>query len=108
MQVNDGGTLSFFAVLKKSSAEQKARIEKKAEQKRAEKKAAEKKAAKKEKEERLKDSKEEAGTEDTVTISAGSIEELLSKIETYNFNTRSDSVQTAGERQVGQNFDFRG
>ena len=116
MQVNDGGTLSFFAVLKKSSAEQKARIEKKAEQKKTEKKAAEKKAAKKEKEERLKDkksdkvadSKEEADTEDTVTISAGSIEELLSKIETYNFNTRSDSVQTAGERQVGQNFDFRG
>lgn len=116
MQVNDGGTLSFFAVLKKSSAEQKARIEKKGEQKRAEKKATEKKAAKKEKEERLKDkksdkvadSKEEAGTEDTVTISAGSIEELLSKIETYNFNTRSDSVQTASERQVGQNFDFRG
>ena len=116
MQVNDGGTLSFFAVLKKSSAEQKARIEKKAEQKKTEKKAAEKKAAKKEKEERLKDkksdkvadSKEEAGTEDTVTISAGSIEELLSKIETYNFNTRSDSVQTADERQVGQNFDFRG
>ena len=116
MQVNDGGTLSFFAVLKKSSAEQKARIEKKGEQKKTEKKAAEKKAAKKEKEERLKDkksdkvadSKEEAGTEDTVTISAGSIEELLSKIETYNFNTRSDSVQTASERQVGQNFDFRG
>lgn len=116
MQVNDGGTLSFFAVLKKSSAEQKARIEKKAEQKKTEKKATEKKAAKKEKEERLKDkksdkvadSKEEAGTEDTVTISAGSIEELLSKIETYNFNTRSDSVQTASERQVGQNFDFRG
>ena len=116
MQVNDGGTLSFFAVLKKSSADQKARIEKKGEQKRAEKKAAEKKAAKKEKEERLKDkksdkiadNKEETGTEDTVTISAGSIEELLSKIETYNFNTRSDSVQTAGERQIGQNFDFRG
>lgn len=38
MQVNDGGTLSFFAVLKKSSADQKARIEKKGEQKRAEKK----------------------------------------------------------------------
>ena len=116
MQVNDGGTLSFFAVLKKSSADQKARIEKKGEQKRAEKKAAEKKAAKKEKEERLKDkksdkiadNKEETGTEDTVTISAGSIEELLSKIETYNFNQRSDSVQTASERQVGQNFDFRG
>ena len=60
------------------------------------------------KSDKVADSKEEAGTEDTVTISAGSIEELLSKIETYNFNTRSDSVQTAGERQVGQNFDFRG
>ena len=103
MQVNDGGTLSFFAVLKKSSAEQKARIEKKAEQKKTEKKAAEKKAAKKEKEERLKDKKS-----DKVADSKDSIEELLSKIETYNFNTRSDSVQTAGERQVGQNFDFRG
>lgn len=30
MKVNDGGTASFFAVLKKSSADQKARIEKKA------------------------------------------------------------------------------
>ena len=104
-------------MLKKPSADQKARIEKKGEQKRAEKKAAEKKAAKKEKEERLKgkstektsDSKSEKVTDDdTVTISAGSIEELVSKIETYNFNLRSDSVQTQEEKQVGQNFDFRG
>lgn len=109
MQVNDGGTLSFFAVLKKSSAEQKARIEKKAEQKKTEKKAAEKKAAKKEKEEQLKEKRtENDGTEETVTITAGSIEELLSRIDTYNFNTRSDEVQTQSEKQIGQNFDFRG
>ena len=109
MQVNDGGTLSFFAVLKKSSAEQKARIEKKAEQKKTEKKAAEKKAAKKEKEEQLKEKRAESDdTEETVTITANSIEELLSRIDTYNFNTRSDSVQTQSERQVGQNIDFRG
>ena len=109
MQVNDGGTLSFFAVLKKSSAEQKARIEKKGEQKRAEKKAAEKKAAKKEKEEQLKEKRAESDdTEETVTITANSIEELLSRIDTYNFNTRSDEVQTQSERQVGQNIDFRG
>ena len=109
MQVNDGGTLSFFAVLKKSSAEQKARIEKKAEQKKAEKKAAEKKAAKKEKEERLKEKRaENDDSEETVTITAKSIDELLSKIDTYNFNTRSDSVQTQSEKQIGQNFDFRG
>ena len=100
MQVNDGGTLSFFAVLKKSSAEQKARIEKK---------AAEKKAAKKEKEEQLKEKRAESDdTEETVTITANSIEELLSRIDTYNFNTRSDEVQTQSERQVGQNIDFRG
>ena len=109
MQVDDGGTLSFFAVLKKSSADQKARIEKKAEQKKAEKKAAEKKAAKKEKEERLKEKRTESDdTEETVTITASSIDELLSKIDIYNFNTRSDSVQTQSEKQVGQNFDFRG
>ena len=109
MQVNDGGTLSFFAVLKKSSADQKARIEKKAEQKKTEKKAAEKKAAKKEKEERLKEKRtENDDSEETVTITAGSIDELLSKIDTYNFNTRSDSVQTQSEKQIGQNFDFRG
>ena len=109
MQVNDGGTLSFFAVLKKSSADQKARIEKKGEQKRAEKKAAEKKAAKKEKEEQLKEKRAESDdTEETVTITANSIEELLSRIDTYNFNTRSDEVQTQSERQVGQNIDFRG
>ena len=109
IQVNDGGTLSFFAVLKKSSAEQKARIEKKAEQKKTEKKAAEKKAAKKEKEERLKEKRAESDElEETVTITAGSIDELLSRIDTYNFNTRSDEVQTQGEKQIGQNFDFRG
>ena len=78
MQVNDGGTLSFFAVLKKSSADQK--------EKRT----------------------ENDDTEETVTITAGSIEELLSRIDTYNFNKRSDSVQTQSEKQIGQNFDFRG
>ena len=93
----------------KSSAEQKARIEKKAEQKKTEKKAAEKKAAKKEKEEQLKEKRAESDdTEETVTITANSIEELLSRIDTYNFNTRSDEVQTQSERQVGQNIDFRG
>ena len=39
MQVNDGGTASFFAVLKKSGAAQKERIAKKAEQKKEAKKA---------------------------------------------------------------------
>ena len=56
MQVNDGGLTSFFAVLKKSSADQKTRINKQKEKTKSEKKAAEKKAEKKQKEEKLKES----------------------------------------------------
>jgi hypothetical protein len=113
MQVNDGGTASFFAVLKKSSSDQKARIEKKAEEKKAEKKAAEKKAEKKEKEERLQKSREadddtKVDDEDTVTITANSIEELIQKINDYTMAERSDSVQTDYEKTIGQNIDFRG
>jgi uncharacterized cupredoxin-like copper-binding protein len=113
MKVNDGGTASFFAVLKKSSADQKARIEKKAEEKKAEKKAAEKKAEKKEKEERLQKSREtddDIAVDDgeTVTITANSIEELLQKISDYTMGERSDNVQTDYEKLVGQNIDFRG
>lgn len=47
MQVNDNGTASYFAVLEKSSAAQKERIEKKAAEKKEAKKTAEKKAEKK-------------------------------------------------------------
>lgn len=118
MQVNDGGTASFFAVMKKSSSDQKARIEKSAEKKKAEKKAAEKKAEKKKEEARLKKSKssktdksndiDNIDDEETVTITANSIEELMNKISDYTFAERSDSVQTDTEKMVGQHVDFRG
>jgi len=120
MQVNDGGTASFFAVLKKSSAAQKERIAKKAEEKKAEKKAEEKKAAKEEKQERLEEARagkaekvdgaDETDTdyEETVTISANSIEELMSKIEDYTFTELSDNVLTESETYVGQTIDWKG
>lgn len=114
MQVNDGGTASFFAVMKKSGDDQKARMEKRAEQKKADKKAAEKKAEKKDKEERLKEARMERGKaskidkEDTVTIEASSMEELLQKISDYNFNYMSDNVETEAETKVGHNIDFKG
>lgn len=109
MQVEGDGKISFFAVLKKSSADQKARIEKKAEEKRAEKKADAKKAAKEEREERIKSSHHNIDDdEDTVTISASSIDELLKKISDYNFEERSNSVQTEAELSLGQNIDFKG
>lgn len=111
MQVNDGGTASFFAVLKKSSADQKARLEKTAAKKKAEKKAAEKKAEKKKEQERLektKDSKiDDSDDSDTITITAGSMDELMKKIEEYTFSDRSDSVQTESEKMMGQHVDFK-
>lgn len=119
MQVNDGGTASFFAVLKKSGAAQKERIAKKAEQKKEAKKAEAKKAEakkakKKEEQERLenkKDSKidDNNGIEeedDTVTITASSMEELLQKIQEYTQKYMSDDVKTDDEKKVGQQFDY--
>lgn len=112
MKVNDGGTASFFAVLKKSSSDQKARIEKKAAEKREANKAADKKAEKKAKEEKLDESRDVPYTEDsgddTVTITANSIEELLQKINDYSFTMKSDTVQTEAEKGLGQHIDFRG
>lgn len=119
MEVNDNGTASFFAVLKKSSADQKARIEKKAEAKKAEKKAeakAEAKRNQKKKETERLDKKKasdnnkvsEDEDENLVTISANSIEELMKKIEEFSFNEKSNSVLTESEMSIGQNIDFRG
>lgn len=116
MQVNDGGTVSLFAVLKKSSMAQKERIEKHAEQKKLEQKAAAKKAEKQEREEALHSHGTDGKTDvneidddsDTVTITANSIEELLQKIQDYQFEEQSDFVQTEEEKMVGQHVDFKG
>lgn len=117
MRVNDGGTASFFAVLKKSPADQKVRIEKKAVEKKEAKKTVEKKEAKKaeeknaekkEKQDKLKEAQQTSDDDDTITISAGSIEELIKKINDYTFSMKSDNVQTEAELQVGQHIDFRG
>lgn len=104
IKVNDNGTASFFAVIDKSLADQRKRIEKKAEEKKAEKKAADKKAQEKEKLENLTNHGED---KDTVTVTASSIEELLNKINDMIMAGMSDNVQTEEEKQVGQHFDFR-
>lgn len=114
MQVNDNGATSFFAVMKKSSeksmSDQKTRIEKKAAANKAAKKAEAKKAAKKEEAKRLEKRRSESGKleddEETVTITANSIEELIQKIDDQKQLWMSDDVQTEAEKQVGQNFDF--
>lgn len=106
MQVNDGGLTSFFAVLKKSSAVQAERIERKAEEKRAEKKEA------KEKEERIEEKR--AGrkhvrdrNQENYTIEAETLEELAQKITDFMFLERANTVLTQAERKLGQNIDFQ-
>ena len=93
MSFNEKGVASFFAVVDKSLASQKKRIEKKAEQKRAE--------------EKRKDGVEKAGgdAEDTVTVTAGSWDELLKKINDTITMARADSLRTEQETWVGQRFD---
>lgn len=111
MQVKDGGIASFFAAVDKSLAAQKERIEKKAAKKAEEKKKArktdEKEKAEKRRLDKAKD-KEVAKGEDSQTVTANSIEELLQKIDAIMFETMSDYARTEEEKKIGQNFDFRG
>ena len=112
--MNDNGTATFFAALKKTSEAQKARIEAKLEQNREEKKAEAKEAEKAAEEEKLKSGKTgdrddlEEVDDDTVIITANSVEELMKKIDEYYQNDRMNSVRTEAELQVGQHIDFRG
>ena len=99
IQVNDGGNASFFAVVDKSLALQKKRIEKKQED---EDTSSVKKSDK-------TDSTDKTGkSEDLVTVTASSLEELEKKIQDMLYDSMSDYVFTPQEKQVGWNVDFRG
>lgn len=110
MTFDDKGNASYFAVIDKSLAKQKERIE----EKREEAKEDRKEAAKKEAEERLEASREKtekAGNRyknphDYVTVTAPSFEDLLKKIDTVLLEARTDSVMTESEKLVGQSFDY--
>lgn len=107
VKINDGGTMSFFAVVDKSMKTQRERIEKKA----AEKKEAKKAEAKKENQEKLEklrtDRTKEADEEEFVTVTASSLDELLRKVDDVTFAGMSDRVRTEEEKLVGQSFDLR-
>lgn len=110
MQVNDGGNASFFAVVDKSLAAQRDRIAKHKAEKAAEKKTAEKKEAKKAAEERRaeKHAEKVKEDEDTVTVTASSVEELLQKINDIIYEEMSNSVETEEEKLLGHYIDFKG
>lgn len=107
MQVNDDGTISYFAVLKTMSDTQKEWIEHRAEKRAAEKKA-DKIADKKAELEARRNERLENKWKNSVTITADSAEELLLKIQDFEFNERSNNIQTEEEKMLGQNIDFRG
>ena len=93
MEFNDDGTASYFAVIDKSMAAQKERIENNIAEKRAEKKADASLA-------------KPGRKEDLTTVSASSMEELLKKIQDVMYEAKADSVMTEQEKMVGQSFDF--
>lgn len=108
MSFDDKGNASFFAVVDKSLAKQKERIE----EKRAEAREEKKEAAKEAQEERLEASREKTeqtgrkNSQDYVTVTASSFEELLKKIDTILLEERTNSVMTDSEKMVGQSFDY--
>ncbi len=113
IQVNDGGTASFFAVVDKSLAAQKKRIEKQAEKKAEAKKEAKEAAEEKRAEKRAENAKKAKAEkaeylEDTVMVTASSMEELVKKIQDILYASMSDQVQTKEEAMIGQHIDFRG
>lgn len=122
MSVDSNGKESFFATVTKSSELQKKRIEKKAAEKKAEKQQEKKKAEKKAQEERIqkaRDKKAEKADSDSeesiisdeeeyVIFEADSMDELLSKLQTYSYNSVSEKVMTQSEQMVGTKIDFRG
>ena len=108
MQVNDDGSASFFAVMDKSFKSQAERLEKQRAEKKEEKKAAEKKAEKKEREEKLEEKRLKNKKSKEEIITADSIEELMKKINDYNYLQMSDSVKTDAEKYVGTVIDFKG
>ena len=91
---DDNGNMKFFAELEKTSDKQKERLEKAREKKAEEKKAEERRAQKKNPYE--KDTKE---TVKRTTIEADSYNELLDKLEGFDWSKVSDS-------KSGDRFDF--
>lgn len=98
IEIKDG-TASYFAVLDKSAAAQKERLEAKQEEKRAEKKADAKEAA-------AEKTKQPNKKEDLVAVSASSIQELIKKLQSAAYEAMADHVQTPQEKMVGQSFDL--
>lgn len=101
MEFNDDGTASYFAVVDKSIAAQKERIDSNLAEKRAEKKADAKDAAA----ERLENNRT-ARKENLTTVTASSMDELIRKVRDTMLMAQMENVRTEQEKMVGQSFDI--
>ncbi len=106
MSFDDHGNASFFAVVDKSLAKQKERIEEKRETARKERREDQKEAAAKRREESQAKGTDIKNPHDYVTVTAGSMDELLKKIESVFLEERADTLMTENEKKVGQSFDY--
>ncbi len=111
MQVGDNGKASFFAVMSKSNTDMTRKLQEKRAEKKAAEKAEAKKEAKKEQLEKLREGHSDEIPEDEddyEILMADSVEELIRKIDDFNFSLRADSVLSPQEMTVGQSIDFKG
>ena len=112
---------------KELKAKEKKKAEKKAQEDRIQKRKDEKKAEENKKaedkarenspdqdeippeiEKRIHDKVIETYGKEYVTIEADSMDDLLSKVQSYSYNNAANRVMTDAERAVGSHFDFRG
>lgn len=103
IRINEDGTSTLFAVVDKSIASQRERIEKLQEKHKAEK--AEKHEKTNKPSNITKDTNNKVDAIDI--INASSIEELIDKLAEYMQNNRLNEVKTEEETYVGQSIDFK-
>ncbi len=114
MSIDENGNEKFFATLEKSSELQKERIEKQAEAKKEQKAEDRKKAEKEAREEQIENIRENGSEKaeeidgEYVTIEAGSLDDLISKVSAYSYQMAEARVMTAEERMIGSHIDFKG
>ena len=121
MSVNSDGSTNFFATVEKSLKDQAKRLEKKQAEKKAakakEKKQADKKAQEKRLEKACEDKKsaesdnEKKTTfedEEYIKFEASSMDELANMVSKYAYDNSARFIMTDSEKNIGQNFDFRG
>lgn len=102
MTIDDQGLPSLFAVIDKSLAQQRERI---TENKEESRKAA-KEAAKKKSQEKKWEKQNQKESQETVTVTAGSWNELLKKIDKVVQTGGTDIEEAGHEKKIGQKIDF--